>query len=118
MTTEPPAASGDHTPNTPAVRQPAPVPAATPAGWYPHPTERPVTLRWWDGKTWTDQVSPLPAPQVRMAAPMPAYMARPQYVGGLSTGQHIIFGAVTLLTCGLFAPFWILAWWLGRKRIR
>ncbi|MFF8533019.1 DUF2510 domain-containing protein [Streptomyces sp. NPDC015532] len=37
---------------------------ATPPGWYPDPgqtSDAPATERWWDGKTWTDQVRPVGA---------------------------------------------------------
>ncbi|WP_371574897.1 DUF2510 domain-containing protein [Streptomyces sp. NBC_01314] len=33
----------------------------TPPGWYPDPgqtSDAPATERWWDGKTWTDQIRP------------------------------------------------------------
>ncbi|MFF3445747.1 DUF2510 domain-containing protein [Streptomyces sp. NPDC002667] len=34
----------------------------TPPGWYPDPgqtSDAPATERWWDGRTWTDQVRPV-----------------------------------------------------------
>ncbi|MFJ4974298.1 DUF2510 domain-containing protein [Streptomyces coeruleorubidus] len=33
----------------------------TPPGWYPDPGQKsdgPATVRWWDGKTWTDRIRP------------------------------------------------------------
>jgi hypothetical protein len=45
-------------------------------------------------------------------------VATARYVGGLTTGQHIKHGIATVLTAGLWAPFWALTAWLGRRRIR
>jgi hypothetical protein len=33
----------------------------TPAGWHLDPTGQP-TMRWWDGRQWTDQLAPMPPP--------------------------------------------------------
>lgn len=34
---------------------PSPSPAAWPPGWYPDPSGQ-TGARWWDGRTWTDQI--------------------------------------------------------------
>jgi hypothetical protein len=94
-------------------------PAATARpGWYPHPVEAPNTMRWWDGRAWTANVQPLP-----VRAPQPvlvhAYAAggAGRHVSGLTTGQHIFWGILTVCTLGLAAPLWALAAFLGRRRI-
>ncbi|MBU6148462.1 MAG: DUF2510 domain-containing protein [Actinomycetales bacterium] len=41
--------------------QPAAPPAGPPAGWYPDPQIL-GTLRYWDGRAWTDARAPIPSP--------------------------------------------------------
>ena len=40
---------------------PSPPAVHVPAGWYPDP-QMPATQRYWDGKQWTHNVSPMPPP--------------------------------------------------------
>src|SRR3954453_14944516 len=51
-----PAAAAAAAPVAPATPDPAPAPAV-PAGWYADPAGR-FELRYWDGTTWTEHVSP------------------------------------------------------------
>ncbi|OSP43112.1 hypothetical protein B7767_11915, partial [Streptomyces sp. 13-12-16] len=67
----------------------------TPPGWYPDPgqtNEGPATERWWDGRTWTEQVRPVgPAaawgPPVPGGAGGPAYPAYPAYPAPAPPGR-------------------------------
>ena len=74
-----------------------------PPGWY---TDAQGVRRWWSGRDWTTYTQPV-------SASMPA-----QHVSGLTTGGHIANAILTVCTLGLWAPIWVLMWWLGRRRIR
>ena len=89
--------------------RPGAFPVLPPPGWYPAPGGAGV-LQYWNGQHWTDHVAPM-----AQAGAVGLPVAR--YVSGLSTGQHIGHGIATVLTCGLWAPFWALSYWLGRRRI-
>lgn len=80
-----------------------------PAGWYPQGGVQ----RYWDGRAWTGHVAPLPQPQM-VVVQAPA----PRSVSGMTTGSMIVNGILTVCTCGLWAPIWLLREWLGRRRIR
>ncbi|MGV9798756.1 DUF2510 domain-containing protein [Mycobacterium sp. NPDC003449] len=77
---------------------------STPApGWYPDPGGQPGQ-RYHDGQSWTQHFAPTPPP-----APAPAPQAVAVAVsagGGTSHGLHLV---LTVLTCGLWLPIWILA---------
>lgn len=78
-------------PNTPA------------AGWYPDPSGQPGQ-RYHDGRRWTQHFVPTPPPAP--AAPPPAPVAVAVATGGgPSHGLHVV---LTLLTCGMWLPIWIL----------
>jgi len=77
----------------------------TPPGYY---LDSQGVMRWWTGQGWTQHVQPPPAVRPPKAV----------YVSGLTTGAHIRHGVLTAVTLGLWAPIWLLAWWLGRRRIR
>lgn len=72
-------------------------------GWYPDPSGVPVQ-RYWDGQKWGPQ-APAPQPQVvvnntNTVAPTPVYF---------STGpNHALHLILTLLTCGMWLPVWII----------
>ncbi len=100
------------------------------AGWYPA-FDNPTLERYWDGGRWAgDPRARLVQPQYAMppAQPgaQPVYYAQPafvpqqrtQHVSGLTTGGHLIHGILTVCPLGLWAPIWILVWFLGRRRIR
>ncbi|MDQ1246589.1 MAG: hypothetical protein QG597_957 [Actinomycetota bacterium] len=98
--------------------------AAAP-GWYPDPQHH-GTQRYWNGESWTAQTAPLAPPQ---ATPPPQVVVNvaqtaghqhghgARYVSGLTTGQHIFHGTLTVFTGGL----WGVVWWskarFGRRRI-
>ncbi|MET7943517.1 DUF2510 domain-containing protein [Streptomyces sp. NPDC005302] len=79
----------------------------TPPGWYPDPgqtSDAPAAERWWDGKTWTDQVRP-----VGSAAPWgpPAYPPAGPYPAppgprrrGLRTGIAVLAAIAVLAGIG------------------
>jgi hypothetical protein len=90
---------------------------ATPAGWYPHPTAEPVTLRWFDGADWTDQVAPLPMRQQLAPAPVVVQPQPRKYVSrGVSGSEHALHAVLTVLTCGLWLVVWIPRSLAGRYR--
>lgn len=66
-------------------------PAPTPPGWYPDPGAV-NTMRYWDGRSWTPQSAPMVA-MTQPAAP------------GVNHLLHLI---LTLVSCGLWAPIWLL----------
>src|SRR5215212_5635652 len=39
-----------------------------PAGWYPDPTGQPNTIRWWNGKQWTNRTEQEPADEAGSTA--------------------------------------------------
>lgn len=79
-----------------------PTPPATPPGWYPNGPEQ----RYWDGTAWTEHTAhrALPPASMGSSSPTPAYAVttgpRP-----FNHGLHLV---LTVCTCGLWLPFWIL----------
>lgn len=81
-------------------------------------TQQPPQPRYyWDGTTqqWRAYLPPTGPFQYPQQLPQPQPRT---HVSGLTTGAHIAHGLATVLTCGLWAPIWFLAYWLGRRRIR
>ena len=74
----------------------------TPApGWYPDPGGQPGQ-RYHDGRRWTQHFVPTP----------PAAPAAPAVAVAVATGggvNHALHAVLTLLSCGLWLPIWILA---------
>uniref|UniRef100_A0AAU3I631 DUF2510 domain-containing protein n=1 Tax=Streptomyces sp. NBC_01393 TaxID=2903851 RepID=A0AAU3I631_9ACTN len=81
----------------------------TPPGWYPDPgqtNDAPATERWWDGRTWTDQVRPVgsaaawgPPAHPAGAGPYPAYApSGPRR--GLRTGIAVAAAVAVLAGIG------------------
>jgi len=112
--------SRDPSASCPASVEGAPCPGMSnnpPANWYPDP-HNPLTQRWWDGSSWTDQTRPaLPAvPSPGNAATSTLSGESKKVVagvlaivlGGLGvhkfylgyTGAGILQIVVTLVTCG------------------
>lgn len=86
----------------------------TPPGWYPAPDGAP-TLRYWDGAAWTSNVAPMPPTQaqvvVRQAAQPRKYVTR-----GVSQTEHLMHLVLTVFTCGLWLPVWLLRMLAGKHR--
>jgi hypothetical protein len=76
----------------------------TPAGWYPDPSGQPGQ-RYFDGQRWTKHFTPTPPPIVQAPAPAPSVAVAVSTGGGTS---HALHAVLTLLTCGLWLPIWIL----------
>jgi hypothetical protein len=70
-----------------------------PAGWHPDPTGQPGQ-RYHNGQRWTDHFVPNPPP-----VQAPAVAVAVSAGGGTSHGLHAV---LTLLSCGLWLPIWIL----------
>lgn len=95
-------------------------PQQTPApGYYPVPGG-PGWVDWWDGQAWAGR--PVPAqqqqPQVVVVQGAGGPVAVRGHVSGLTTGQHIFHGIVTVLTGGLWLPVWVWLAVMGRRAIR
>jgi hypothetical protein len=75
------------------------VPAVA-ANWYPDPTN-PGLLRYWDGSQWTEHRSAA-TPQ---ASAVVYNNVQVRGGGGSDVALHLI---LTLLTCGLWLPVWLL----------
>lgn len=96
---------------------------AVPAGWYPDPDNTngfrygsAPSLRYFDGVNWTEQRAPMNRRQPQAQPPIVNQVyanASPTVVvrGGTSHGFHLL---MTVLTCGLWLPIWIIAAIVGR----
>lgn len=71
------------------------------AGWFPDPSGQPGQ-RYYDGQRWTQHFVPTPPPSV--AAPSAVAVAVSSG-GGANHALHLI---LTILSCGLWVPIWIL----------
>ncbi len=87
------------------------IPTPPAAGWYPDPSGQPGQ-RYCDGVKWTNHFTPYapvpPPPSVVVnntigAAPAPGVAVAVS--GGVNHALHLV---LTLLTCGLWLPIWIL----------
>lgn len=102
--------------------KPAPAPPTVPAGWYPDPDNTAgfrygstPSMRYFDGVQWTEQRAPMQRPQQRAAVPQQPLIVNQQfappqtvYVSGGSSSMAGLHLLLTLLTCGLWLPVWIL----------
>lgn len=105
--------------STPAPKQPPP-PPTVPAGWYPDPENTTgfryggvPSMRYFDGEQWTEHRAPMQRSQQRfpqqpiivnqqVGQPMPIVVNNgPSSMVGL----HLV---LTLLTCGLWLPVWVI----------
>lgn len=74
-------------------QQTAPAP-----GWYPDATG---SMRWWDGRMWTEHVHQVG--QQQMQQPVIVNAGRPVRYYKTSHGFHLVMSLVTL---GLWLPVW------------
>lgn len=75
-------------------------------GWYPDPNGRPERL-YWDGQQWHTAPPPVPL------APSPQ-VAHVVVTGGANNGLHFV---LTLLTCGLWLPVWLIVALVSEKKL-
>ncbi|ORV96216.1 DUF2510 domain-containing protein [Mycobacterium kyorinense] len=85
-----------------------------PPGWYPDPSGS--GQRYFDGRQWTDLPPPPPAqPSVvinnNVGASAPAVVV----TNGPNHGLHL---ALTLLTCGMWLPIWLIVAIVGHRRVQ
>jgi len=82
------------------MTQPSPLP-----GWYPDPSGVPGQ-RYWDGQKWGPKAPAQQQPQVvinntnTVATPAPVYFN--------ASPSHALHLILTLLTCGMWLPIWII----------
>jgi len=75
-----------------------------PAGWHPDPTGQP-TLRYFDGRGWTNHLAPMPPPAYGGHSPGVGVAVAVANGGG---PNHALHAVLTLLTFGMWLPIWIL----------
>lgn len=109
------------TPEYPAAGRPAPPPPTVPAGWYPDPDNHTgfryggvPSMRYFDGVQWTENRAPMQRRQAAQAPQQPIIVAQQfapptppvvVYNSGTNHGLHFV---LTLLTCGMWLPVWII----------
>lgn len=80
-------------------------------GWYPDPAGAPGQ-RYWDGRQWTHHAPP-PAPSIvinnTVGAGSPVVVTN-----GPNHALHLI---LTLLTCGMWLPVWLIVAIAGNRRV-
>jgi hypothetical protein len=89
-----------------------PAPAPQP-GWYPDPSGGPGQ-RYFDGQQWTLHAPPPPPPTTivinnNVGAPAPVLVTT-----GPNHGLHLV---LTLLTCGMWLPIWLLVAIVGNRQV-
>jgi hypothetical protein len=91
------------------VQMSYPAPAPQP-GWYPDPSGAPGQ-RYFDGAQWTLQAPPPPTIVINnVGAPAPFYV---------TTGpNHALHLVLTLLTCGMWLPVWLLIAIVGSRQVQ
>jgi Protein of unknown function (DUF2510) len=78
-----------------------------PPGWYADPSGQPGQ-RYHDGQRWTQHFVPTPPPSA--PAPPPTVAVAVSVGGG---PNHALHAVLTVLSCGLWLPVWILVAHLG-----
>ncbi|MFY9337439.1 MAG: DUF2510 domain-containing protein [Mycobacterium sp.] len=120
----PPPASFDvpPAPGPSAETRPVPPPPSVPAGWYPDPDNHNgfryggvPSMRYFDGAQWTENRAPMQRRQTQQQPSAQPIIVNQQfapqtphvvvYNSGTNHGLHLL---LTLLTCGLWLPIWII----------
>lgn len=73
------------------------------AGWHPDPGGQPGQ-RYHDGRRWTEHFVPTPPPMPAQPTAAPIAVA----VSNGGGANHALHAVLTLLSCGLWLPIWIL----------
>ena len=81
---------------------PAPLP-----GWYPDPFGA-QGQRYWDGQQWTQVPPPPPQQPVVINNVVGSNMVAPATVFVRTGPNHALHLILTLLTCGMWAPVWLI----------
>lgn len=113
-------------PQQPAAAKPPPPPPTVPAGWYPDPDNASgfrygsvPSMRYFDGIQWTENRAPMQRTQQgqqgQQAPQQPIIIAQQiapppsphvvVYNNGTNHGLHLV---LTILTCGMWLPIWII----------
>ena len=94
----------------PAGHLPAPSQPVAAPGWHLDPTGA-LLLRYFDGQQWTAHTAPAP-PQYHAPASSSAVAVAVANGGG---PNHALHAVLTLVTCGLWLPIWIIVAILGGR---
>lgn len=82
-------------------------------GWYPDPYGK-GAYRYFDGRQWTSGTSDVPG----YLAPAPQFSTgAPREIASIKGPDTTIHFVLTILTCGLWLPIWIIAAIVGKRRI-
>lgn len=111
----------DPVPDFSATPRPVPPPPTVPAGWYPDPDNHTgfgyggvPSMRYFDGVQWTENRAPMQRKQQQAPTGQPIIVNQqfvPQsapvvvYNSGTNHGLHLV---LTVLTCGMWLPVWII----------
>jgi hypothetical protein len=111
-----PTSSQDWEVAAPIGHPPAPSQPAAAPGWHPDPTGAPL-MRYHDGVQWTAHTAPaMPPPQYHAPAPVAAPAQAVAVAVNTGAGpNHALHAVLTLVTCGLWLPVWILVAIFGRR---
>jgi len=106
---------------SPSDSKPQPAAPTVPAGWYPDPENTTgyryggiPSMRYFDGVQWTEHRAPMQRTQQRHPyAQQPIFVqqnvvAPPVVVRGGNSSMAGIHLLLTIFTCGLWLPIWIL----------
>lgn len=74
----------------------------TAPGWYPDGSG---SQRYWDGQAWTSSFAPVQQPPPMYYAPQATAVAVSVGRGGCNHALHLV---LTLFTCGMWLPVWII----------
>lgn len=76
-----------------------------PPGWYPDPSGAPGQ-RYWDGQKWGPKAPEQQPPQIVINNTNTVGMPQPVYVA--AGPNHALHAVLTLFTCGMWLPIWII----------
>jgi hypothetical protein len=94
------------------------IPTPPAAGWYPDPGGQPGQ-RYYDGVKWTGHFTPYPPATTQPSVVVNNHVGFPApgvavaVSGGVNHGLHLL---LTLLTCGMWLPIWIIIAIFGGSR--
>jgi hypothetical protein len=118
-----PGLGDDQVPATPIrpTSSSTPPPPTVPAGWYPDPENTTgfryggaPSLRYFDGEQWTEHRAPMQRSQQRQPHPQQPVFVQQNVVSPpivVNSGSSSMVGlhlVLTICTCGLWLPIWVI----------